>query len=487
MTSARMSVLFLLTLLLVSAAALPTLAIVSTNGSAGLQFAPQVILAPNKATTTADETFSCIANPSDDFHCYTPTQIHAAYDLTSLYSEGINGKGETIVIVDSYGSPTALSDLQTFSTEFGLPVPNTPGGPSFTIYYPSGTPTYSKSAHGTQEGWAEETSLDLQWAHAIAPMANIVLVAANPEETQGVQGFPSIFKGEQWAVQNYPGSVISQSFSVTEQSFPGNSATSQIAKFDQIYQLAVTNHVTVLAATGDSGTANTIGGQGASKGKSVPYPTVTWPPSDPLVTAAGGTWLQYGWTWNPSNPTDMSFKTTLGSRTEAVWNEPFLPAAGGGGLSVLFPTPSFQSGISASILSGARGVPDLSWNAAVDGGVLVYLGFLGSSSGFYIIGGTSAATPQLAGLIALTNQLAGSDLKQHVGWLNPLLYTLPSSAFNDIVPQTFNSVTIGDNSLYGSGIPGYPATKGYDLATGFGSPDGWNFVNGLASALPPLS
>jgi len=478
-----MSVLFLLTLL-VSAAAVPSLAFFSTNGNAGLQFTPNVILAPNKATMTADGSFSCITSPSDDFHCYTPTQIYAAYDLNSLYSEGITGKGETIVIVDSYGSPTALSDLQTFSAEFGLPVPNTPGGPSFTIYYPSGTPTYSKSAHGTQEGWAEETSLDLQWAHTIAPRANIVLVAANPEETQGVQGFPSIFKGEQWAIQNYPGSVISESFSVTEQSFPGNSATSQIAKFDQTYQLAMTNHVTVLAATGDSGTANTIGGQGASKGKSVPYPTVTWPPSDPLVTAVGGTWLQYGWTWNPSSPTDMSYTTTPGSRIEAVWNEPFIQAAGGGGLSVLFPTPSFQSGISSSILNGARGVPDLSWNAAVDGGVLVYLGFLGSSSGFYIIGGTSAATPQIAGLIALTNQVADNGHKQHVGLLNPLLYTLPSSAFNDIVPQTFNTVTIGDNSLYGSGIPGYPALKGYDLATGFGSPDGLNFVNDLASALP---
>ena len=484
--STKMSMFFLLTVLLVSTAAIPVItSVVPASDSGGLQFAPQAILAPDQVTRTASGSFSCITpTPPDYFHCYTPTQIYAAYNLNPLYSEGVYGNGETIVVVDSYGSPTALSDLQTFSSTFGLPVPNTPGGPSFTIYYPSGSPTYNKAAHGTQEGWAEETSLDLQWAHTIAPMANIVLVAANPEETQGVQGFPSIFKGEQWAVQNYPGSVISQSFSVTEQSFPGNSAGPQIAKFDQVYQLAVANHVTLLAATGDSGTANTIGGQGASKGKSVPYPTVTWPPSDPLVTAAGGTWLQYGWTWNPSSPTDMSFTTTPGSRTEAVWNEPFLPAAGGRGQSVLFPTPSFQGGISQSILDGARGVPDISWNAAVDGGVLVYLGFLGSSSGFYIIGGTSAATPQLAGLIALTNQVADMKGKQHVGWLNPLLYELPSSAFNDVVPQTFGTVTISDNSLYGSGIPGYSALTGYDLATGFGSPNGATFVNDLANALP---
>ncbi|HEV2390443.1 MAG TPA: S53 family peptidase [Nitrososphaerales archaeon] len=485
MTSQKVSILLLLAVLLVSTGALPVISSIAPSTSAGLEFVPQAILAPGIVTRTAQGSFSCITpTPPSYFHCYTPDMVYSAYNLNSLYSQGINGKGETIVIVDSYGSPTALSDLQTFSSTFGLPVPNTPGGPSFSIYYPSGTPTYSNSAHGTQQGWAVETSLDLQWAHAIAPLANIVLVAANPEETQGVQGFPSIFKGEQWAVENYPGSVMSQSFSVTEQSFTGASAASQISKFDQVYQLAVTNRVTVLAATGDSGTANTIGGQGASSGKAVPYPTVTWPPSDPLVTAVGGTWLQYGWTWNPSSPTDMSFITTPGSRTEAVWNEPFLPAAGGGGQSVVFPTPSFQSGISTSVLGGARGVPDISWNAAVDGGVLVYLGFLGSSSGFYIIGGTSAATPQTAGVIALTNQVADMSNKQHVGWLNPALYTLPSAAFGDIVPQTFNSITIGDNSLYGSGIPGYPATVGYDLATGFGSPNGETFVNDLVSALP---
>lgn len=482
---AKMPVLLLLAVLLVSTAALPVISMTPSTEGVGLQFVPQALLAPDSVTRTAQGSFSCIApTPPDLFHCYTPAQIYAAYNLDPLYSQGIKGKGETIVVADSYGSPTALSDLQTFSTTFGLPVPNAPGGPSFTTYYPSGTPTFSNSAHGTQVGWAEETSLDLQWAHAIAPMANIVLVAANPEETQGVQGFPSMFKGEEWAVQNYPGSVISQSFSVTEQSFGGASAATQISKFDQVYQMAAANHVTVLAATGDSGTANTIGGQGSSGGKLVPVPTVTWPPSDPLVTTVGGTWLQYGWTWNPSSPTDMSFLTAAGSRTEAVWNEPFLPAAGGGGRSVVFSTPPFQSGISQSVLGGTRGVPDLSWNAAVDGGVLVYLGFLGSSSGFYIIGGTSAATPQTAGLIALTNQVADMSSKQHVGWLNPILYTLPSSAFNDIVPQTFGSVTIGDNSLYGSGIAGYPATAGYDLATGFGSPNGANFVNDLASALP---
>jgi subtilase family serine protease len=124
----------------------------------------------------------------------------------------------------------------------------------------------------------------------------------------------------------------------------------------------------------------------------------------------------------------------------------------------------------------------------VDGGVLVYTSFPGVRVGWHIIGGTSAASPQLAGLIALTNQLAdaATPAKSHVGYLNPLLYSLPSSDFNDIVPMTFapGSVTIGDNSLFGSGIAGMATTTGFDLTTGFGSPKAYNFVHDLEAAIP---
>jgi subtilase family serine protease len=478
---------FILVVSSVFAAGVAYSAQTSSASVGNLQFVPLAIMAPNKETRSADGFFGCLpeASPkSPNILCYSPSDIHAAYNLNPLYASGLSGAGETIVIVDSYGSPTALSDLQTFSKTFGLPVPNTPGGPTLTIVNPTGTPTFSNNMKGVQFGWAEETSLDLQWSHAIAPMANIVLIEANPAETQGVQGFPSMFIGEQYAITHYPGAVISQSFAATEQSFQSAGSTI-VSKFDKVYLQAVANHVTVLGSAGDSGTANTIGGQGVSPAKLVPFPTVNWPSSDPLVTSAGGTWLQYGWTWSPTSPTNLSFTLTSGSRTEAVWNEPWLPAATGGGLSVLFPTPSFQSGISSSLLKGARGIPDLSWNSAVDGGVLVYLGFLGSASGFYIFGGTSAASPQLAGLIALTNQLADKNHKQHVGYLNPLLYKLPSNSFNDIVPQTFGPglVTISNNSLYGSGIPGYSAGPGYDLASGWGSPNGANFVTNLEAEL----
>jgi subtilase family serine protease len=406
----------------------------------------------------------------DSFHAYFPSDIYAAYGVDQLHTEGLTGQGQTIVIVDSYGSPRALQDLQTFSNFFGLPAPD------LTIIYPDGKPTFNNAMHGIQVNWAVETSLDLQWAHAIAPDAKLVLIAANPAETQGVQGLPSMFKGIAYAVANYPGSVISQSFGVTEQSFQ-SAADTQVAKFDQVYQQAIAARCTLLASSGDNGTANTD-----KQMRVYPFPTVIWPASDPLVTACGGTWLQWNWLWNPTDADPLNYQTVPG-RTEPLWNEFYLPAATGGGLSALYPTPGFQSGLPAGLLNGRRGVPDISWNAAVNGGVLVYMSPPASpfpDAGFLLVGGTSAASPQLAGLIALTNQLRQKHGKQPIGYLNPILYGLPAGDFNDTLPQIFGTVSLDDNLEAGSGIPGFNTTPGWDLTTGFGSPKACQFVHDLA-------
>ena len=452
------------------------------------QFRPLVQLGPHVSRRVATGPGDCVT--PDGVHCYTPQDIDSAYGVDAVHAAGWTGAGQTIVIVDSYGSPTVASDLHAFDQAFGLP------DPSLTVYHPCGTPTFSNSQHGVQVGWAVETSLDVQWAHAMAPDANLVLIEANPAETQGVQGLPCMFRGIRWAIQHYPGAVLSQSFGTTEQAFHGAAAT-LLPKFHAIYESAVAKGITPIAAAGDWGSANFD-----KQNRPFGFPTVIYPASDPDVTAAGGTWLQYGWRWNPpisaaeyydclnAGGTDCTatyLTFTAGGRTEAVWKEDWLPASTGGGLSSVFGTPSFQSGISSSLLQGSRGIPDVSWNAAVDGGVLTYLGFLGgANNGFYIIGGTSASTPELSGVVALANQAREAAAKDPIGWLNPVLYSLPSSAYLDIVPETFGTgsgvVTLDSNQLYGTAAPGMMTTTGYDLTTGLGSPVVPNFVSGLVAA-----
>lgn len=464
-----------------------------------IQFVPLVSVAPDDPPGTHTATPACTSPAPTHtfafFHCYTPIDIYQAYGVDAVHGAGLTGAGQTIVIVDSFGSPTAQHDLDFFSDTFGLP------RTTLEIETPNGAPTFNPMAFfGTKVGWAFETSLDIEWAHAIAPDAHLVLVEANPWETEGVQGFPSMFAGEEFAIQHHPGSVMSQSFAVTEQSFQGSSAFPQLSRFDQVYKDAMANKVTVFGSSGDSGTANVIDPLGS---KLIPFPTVTWPSSDPLVTSAGGTWLQFGWRWNPSVTAQTFFNclaagtafntcaasylsfTTGAGRTEAVWKEDWLPAATGGGRSAIFTTPGFQSGISSDVLKGRRGIPDLSWNAAVDGGVLVYTSFPGTRVGWHVVGGTSASSPQLAALTALANQLRHQAGKSSIGYLNPVLYTLSSSDFRDVVPETFGTgagvTTLADNSEFGTGIQGMSTTGGWDLTTGFGTPEALQYVNDLGA------
>lgn len=453
----------------------------ATVSPANLELAgPTLAMAPDDTTTSssAASTSPACTTPAPAFtyalfHCYRPAQLTAAYGVDRLYAEGITGKGQTIVVVDPYGSPTAQHDLDSFSDTFGLP------HTTLTVVYPTGTPPANNAVDGSQTGWALETSLDLQWAHAIAPDAHLVLVASNPSETQGVQGFPSILIGEQYAVSHYPGAVITQSFGSNELSFHA-AAPEEVARFDDVFQQAVTNHVTLLAASGDTGTTNFD-----KQGRAFSVPSVNWPASDPLVTAVGGTWLQDGFRWNPNTPTDPSDISSTSS-LEAAWNEPPLADATGGGLSTLFTTPAFQASVSQALLQGHRGVPDLAWNAAVDGGCLIYTSFGGVRVGWHILGGTSAATPQVAGLVALANQLAHDQGKGAVGYLNPYLYQLPARDFHDMVALTFGpgAIPLNSNQQYTSSIPGMAVTTGYDLATGFGSPNADTFVHDLVAALP---
>ena len=156
--------------------------------------------------------------------CYEPAQIQQAYNLGPLFSKGVTGKGQTIVIVNSYGSPTVRHDLGVFDKTFHLPNP-----PSLRVIQPAG-PVAKYRPTSNREGWAGETELDVEWSHAMAPDAKILLVETPTSENEGTTGFPAIVKAETYVVNHHLGGVISQSFSATEQTFPSEEVPAQPAR-----------------------------------------------------------------------------------------------------------------------------------------------------------------------------------------------------------------------------------------------------------------
>lgn len=375
--------------------------------------------------------------------CYSPQEMRNAYNLTPVINAGFIGTGQTIVIIDSFGSPTIANDLANFDAGYGLPDP-----PSFTVLSPLGSVPFDPN--GPDEiGWAFETTLDVEWAHAMAPGANIVLMTSPIDETEGVQGLPEFLQLEQFAFDHHLGNIISQSWAATENTLMDGAGRSVINNFESFYHLAAAKHVTVLSSAGDSGSANID-----VNGDTFPFPTVNYPASSRWVTAVGGTSL---------------FADTSGNyQSENVWNDG-PGAATGGGISQLFEEPGYQHsnlpGSVQTLLNHHRGLPDISYNASGRTAILVYnsvLGAFGGPVGFFRIGGTSEGSPQWAGIIADGNQWAGHPL----GFLNDKLYAIGSSS---AAANSYHDITVGDNS--NRGIPGYSATPGWDAATGWGTPN----------------
>ena len=410
---------------------------------------PHAFVRGQAPPTTAD----CQANIG--ISCYGPTQLQTAYDLTPLYAKGLTGKGKTIVIVDSFGSPTIAQDVHQFDSDFGLPDP-----PSLKVIQPAGAVPPFDGTNDDMTGWAFETTLDVEYAHAIAPGANILLVETPVAETEGVTGFPEIVKAENYVIDHNLGDVITQSFGATEETFPSKGA---IFGLRSAFQNALLHGVTVLGSSGDTGSTD----YELNLVDLYDHQVNSWPSSDPLVTSVGGTQLHLDAAGNRLAP-------------DNVWNDiaEGIDAAGGGGPSHVFPRPPFQLGTRTG--SGfARATPDISLSAAVDGGVLVYLSFPGLDPGYYVVGGTSEASPLFSGVVAIANQIAGHRL----GWINPRLYGIGTNANKGIV-----DVTIGDNTftlLDDNGnavftVPGYKAVRGYDMASGLGTVDALRFTHALA-------
>jgi subtilase family serine protease len=425
---------------------------------------PNVPARPTPWTTALCESNFHIA-------CYEPTQLQAAYNLAPLYKKGVTGKGSTIVIVDSFGSPTIQNDLGVFDQQYGFPAP-----PSFKIIQPAGPVTTE------DPGWAAETTLDVEYAHTVAPGANIVLVETPDAETEGITGFPDIIKSEE-AVIDHPEkygikgkvTVITQSFGATEETFANYA---QLASVRGAYVDAYRHGVTVLAATGDEG-ATSYHLNGTDLYTS---PVTDWPASDPLVTAVGGTQIQ---------------ESAKGTYSQVVWNDtsdanatPLFgtPLGTGGGVSEYFQLPGYQASVASAIASAtgvpqgsqlSRAIPDISMSGACDGAVTFYYSFPGAATGWHLVCGTSEASPLFSGIVALAAQEAHHSL----GLINPKLYALGERHAPGLVDITSGTNTVAfsqGNPLVNYTVTGYVAGPGYDLASGLGTVNAALFVPELA-------
>jgi subtilase family serine protease len=497
-----------------SALAVPAAAVPSAPGAVVHPFTVRAPESAFAAATASDAAGVACQRPAPDnrvsttLHCYRPDQLRAFYGLGPLATSN-DGAGQTIVLVDAYGSPTAAEDLAFFAKTFGGPAP------SFEAVFPQGTPDYQnatgngsgQSGPTSADGWAGEASLDVQWAYAMAPKAHIVLLATPPAETQGVQGLPNLMNAIDWAVAKYPsGTVFSMSFGTDEQAFGSTSAAAtQFAKFDATFQRGLAKHDTFFSSAGDSGSVGVQRSHRASTTGTTPE--VSYPNVSPYVTSVGGTQVQSGWTWKPTqdkpfldsgarNPAYWSW--TDGGSTQPVWNESWGGIATGGGLSTVYARPGYQNTV-ASVVGGRRGVPDVAWNAAVNGGVLVYHSYfpeIEGSPAWAVFGGTSSASPQVAAVTAIANQARAVAHKPPIGNLNSAIYSPSfnrSAAFSDVVPHTYGTTPSGvlqDNRIWDTDatgfvtpdpVTGYPTSTGYDLTTGWGSPYAPGYIEQLVA------
>jgi subtilase family serine protease len=433
----------------------------------GIRQVPNAPARPTPWTTALCESQLSIA-------CYEPTQLRDAYNLDPLYSHGVTGKGSTIVIVDSFGSPTIQNDLTVFDNQYGFPAP-----PSFKIIQPAGPVTTE------DPGWAGETTLDVEYAHTVAPGATIVLVETPDAETEGITGFPNMIKSEEDVIDHPERygitgkvTVISQSFGATEETFTNYA---QLASVRGAYIDAAKHGVTVLAATGDQGaTSYQLDGTDFYA-----TPVADWPASDPLVTAVGGTQIK---------------ESASGRYSQVVWNDTFDananavfgsgPLATGGGVSEYFALPQYQQGVARTIAAATgatkhsqltRAIPDISMSGACDGAITFYYSFPGATAGWHLVCGTSEAAPLFAGIVALAAQVAHHPL----GLINPRLYDLSKHHAPGLVDVTSGTNTVAfsqGNPAASYTVTGYSAGPGYDLASGVGTVNAALFVPELAGS-----
>jgi len=355
----------------------------------------------------ADPAANSVRPPSS---AYTPAQVRHAYGFDQIVNQGA---GQTIGIVDSYDDANVQNDLNVFSKQFGLP-PCTGFNGCFRQIYASG------KRPAANANWSVEIALDVEWAHAIAPQASIILVEASSNSLANLTAAVDI------AVRN-GASVVSMSWMSGE--FSGETA------MDKHF---VSNGVTFVAASGDSGTG------------------ADYPAASPDVIGVGGTTLILDGNGN-----------YLG---ETAWD------GSGGGLSRYEREPLFQAqfGIPDDP-RGFRGIPDVSYNASPVTGFAIYDSVaINGASGWLQVGGTSAGAPQWAALIAIANSIRTAARKPHLSGPNTILYSLAHGSMG----SDFRPVTQGTNGTCGILCE---ALAGYDYVTGLGTPEAAALIGALAA------
>lgn len=380
-----------------------------------------------------EQHFLCQSNASSK-KCYGVQQIRNAYNITPLLNKGITGKGRSIVILDAYQAPHLHHDLALFDQYFNLPTF------PLDIIAPDGSIAWNANS-ALQSSWSGEISLDVEWAHAIAPEASIALVEAKTEDDA------NLISALNYAVDKNLGDIISMSFGEGENCVK----PSLVAPWHAVFEAAVKKNITLLAASGDSGVA-----QQSCDSKTWDK-DVSAPASDSLVTGIGGTTL------------DADAETGQ-YNGEVGWNEPTRQAGSGGGFSQFMARPYYQ--VQVSTAADKRGVPDVAYNASTLHGVLsIWSDGPKGLDAVYSVGGTSAGAPQWAAIVALLDQYS----QRRVGFINPAIYQIGKtpilyhSSFHDVVLGT-NTIDLTTDAKVLNHYRGYKAQTNWDPVTGFGSP-----------------
>ncbi len=446
----------------------------------------------NVSTLDTGSTFQYQVNPQVSTQAYgggflanTVFELRNAYDLNPLYAAGYDGRGQTVVIVDAYGSPTIYQDLLLFTqwqNNYGANLPWTSLGEikqHLHIYYPLGKPAFDAS-DPNQIGWSDEVTLDVDMVHAIAPKADIALVIAPNDNDRPVDYAVS------YAINHHLGSTLSLSWGVPEFLLTTQAARYEVSFCNQMFQSASNAGITVFAGTGDWGASN--GG---------PINNAFFPASNPYVTAVGGTNLfmtcSDGYregtnSWDGQNHVGIQYNYEIaGNDYQAMVADGF-PApmdmvTAGGAQSMLFPLPNWQKGITLTSADGTTTTPtgrciaDVSFDSGAYGGLGAI--FLSAASPrapqATVAGGTSAGPPFWSALTAIACQFEHHSL----GFINSELYAYRNSLYN---AGAFHDVTVGDNTYpTGNSLQGYKATQGWDAPTGLGSPDAATLIPKLVS------